>query len=78
MFISNLCTASHSNFIMLRNPGVPTIEEDLLAALCKANAFPKEMENDLGKVSEGDVYKRMKSCTFFLYSALLSALCSDR
>ena len=33
-----------------RNPGVPTIEEDLIEALCKAEAFPEEMKDNLGKV----------------------------
>jgi len=39
-----------------RNPGVPTIEEDLLAAMCKALAFPASMENDLAKVCMTSMY----------------------
>ena len=35
---------------LVRNPGVPTIEEDLIEALCKAGAFPEEMKDNLGKV----------------------------
>ena len=34
----------------IRNPGVPTIEEDLIEALAKAEAFPEEMKDNLGKV----------------------------
>ena len=34
---------------LYRNPGVRTIEDDLLAAMCKAKAFPEHMENDLSK-----------------------------
>ena len=37
-------------FLFVRNPGVSTIEEDLLEALCKAEAFPEEMKDNLGKV----------------------------
>lgn len=33
-----------------RNPGIPTIEEDLITALRKALAFPECMENDHKKV----------------------------
>lgn len=36
--------------VIVRNPGVPTIEEDLLEALCKAEAFPEEMKDNLGRV----------------------------
>lgn len=34
-----------------RNPDVPTIEADLLAAMCKAEVIPEDMVNDLGKVT---------------------------
>ena len=34
-----------------RNPGVRTIEEDLLEAMCQAKAFPPVMRNDLATVS---------------------------
>ena len=42
-------------FLMLvnycvRNPGVPTIEEKLIEALSKAEAFPEEVKNNLRKV----------------------------
>ena len=36
--------------VFARNPGVLTIEEDLIEALCKAEAFPEEMKDNLGKV----------------------------
>ena len=39
-----------SYFFIIRNPGVPTIEEDLIEALTKAEAFPEEMKDNLGKV----------------------------
>ena len=37
---------------------MPTIEEDLLAAMKKALAFPESMENDLAKVLDTliDIY----------------------
>jgi hypothetical protein len=35
-----------------RNPGVRTIEEELLEAMSKAAAFPPDMKNDLSKVSQ--------------------------
>lgn len=37
--------------LIFRNPGVRTIEEDLLNALSKAGSFPEEMKDNLGKVS---------------------------
>ena len=39
-------------FSFSRNPGVHTIEDDLLAALAKAGAFSEEMRDNLGKVME--------------------------
>ena len=41
---------SHISHMALRNPGVRTIEEELLEALCKAEAFPEDMRDNLGKV----------------------------
>ena len=52
----DFCRFCHHHFLLViifpgRNPGVPTIEEELLEALTKAGAFPEEMKDNLGKVS---------------------------
>lgn len=39
-------------YINCRNPGSSTVEEDLLAAMCKARAFPECMAGDVRKVHE--------------------------
>lgn len=36
--------------LLSRNPGVPTIEEELLQGLVKAQAIPESMADDLNKV----------------------------
>ena len=36
--------------IHYRNPGVRTIEEDLIQAACKAGAISEDMRDNLGKV----------------------------
>ena len=50
----HLCCNSYAHSPYLtrvhRNPGVRTIEEELLEALCKAEAFPEDMRDNLGKV----------------------------
>ncbi len=38
--------------LFYRNPGVRTIEEDLLEAMSKAKAFPPEMKTNLGQVCD--------------------------
>ena len=43
------CGASY--FGMQKNPGVKTIEDDLLNALCKSGAIKAELKDDLGKIS---------------------------
>ena len=35
---------------MLRNPGVPTIEEELLRALVKVEAIPENLKDNPGKL----------------------------
>lgn len=48
-----------------RNPGVHTIEEELLEALCKAGAFPEDMKDNLGKVSK-EVVPLAATCSLTL------------
>ena len=37
-------------FVPLRNPGVPTIEDELMKALSKAQAIPESLRDNLGKL----------------------------
>ncbi len=49
---SCLQTTTNIHFLFYRNPGVRTIEEDLLEAMSKAKAFPPEMKTNLGQVCD--------------------------
>lgn len=45
------CTLGLSLTVPNRNPGVPTIEEDLVQALWKANVISEEHKDNLGKLN---------------------------
>ena len=55
MFIISSLTHTQNNihkYSIYRNPGVKTIEDDLLEAMSKAKAFPPEMKTNLGQVCD--------------------------
>ena len=55
----------HTHTHTHRNPGVRTIEEELLEALCKAGAFPEDIKDNLGKVSN-EVVPLAATCSLTL------------
>lgn len=65
-----------------RNPGVPTIEGDLLDAMCKASAFPPSMKKDLAQVSLSTCMAgyTLPLCVLYVMSspAEIPTLCSYR
>ena len=44
------CIYIRKFFVPLRNPGVPTIEDELIKALTKAQAIPESLQDNLGKL----------------------------
>lgn len=75
-------------YVFPRNPGVRTIEHDLIKALSDANAVPEHAKGNPGKASVSSVFATRSFIFFMFYKcayisvysrvALISTLCTYR